>query len=1062
MSLPTPDPAALLYELEQRARDQAQPSGPKVWGPQIEQHTFWPVYGLARFWEPAAPGAPEVDYPQHLADVLAGLHAPGRTFRSFVAGTPEGVALYYGLELEPGAAADPLPALLRGVFPGIELGAPVQHIARPLDRRGLFNAAGMMTGIPTLKLNPDPQRGRGVALQIERLLRGLAGATWGYLVVAAAVPGPATRGLARRVQEQIGAVSPLVKQQVSTQSAHKEQVGAGVGTVSTSAESMDSTAQRCLELLQRNAQRMDEAQASGLWQTTVYCFGSDAATRDRAAALLRAIFAGAESLPEPVRTFARMTDNSLPDRDAEFATLLTGREAAALCQLPREEFPGYALRDFARFDSDLPRPRPQDGVALGRVLDGGSPSGHEYTLERRDLTKHGLIAGVTGSGKTTTVFSLLDQVYDGGKGVPFLVIEPAKAEYRGLMQAAGRFPGLRVFTLGDERHAPFRLNPFAFAIGDAQHRIHVQTHIDHLKAVFNAAFVLYAPMPYVLESCLHEVYTDKGWDLATSTNNRLPLPQHGQEALWPVFPTLTDLYRKVDEVVDRLGYEARIEMDVKAGLKARIGSLRLGGKGFMLDTQRSFPMRDLLAHPTVLEMAPVGNEDEKAFLLGLLLTALYEHHIVQAQMGAQTGAGLAHLTVLEEAHRLLKNVSTQQDTESANTRGQAVETFTNMLSEIRSYGEGVIIAEQIPTKLAPDAIKNTNLKVVHRLLAGDDRAVLAATMNMDEAQSRFLTTLRAGQAAVFAEGADHPYLVAMEDFKARLAGRVADADVRAAMAAVCAGPVYDPVPDFGAHFPAALVQALAQQGIGLPAVRNRAVQVLEHPDFGGSFDRYVLAIVEQPQQGVRGFAWLRRLARQLWVDEAALRPVLLYAVLAAVEDHAMRRGQQYRWAYHRVGNAYAPLRRALAQVARDFPYAAPDAQVPALLDQLWAAVEADLRAFQAAYAKLTEAHAPYAGCSVCATRCRYRFEAAHAAARPDLREEFEHVFAATGAAAPQALWPRLAEHCRAGAFQVVGLAKTDVPPDAVLCYALHAAREQRLSAATESTMLAALKKLVKP
>jgi DNA helicase HerA-like ATPase len=109
-------------------------------------------------------------------------------------------------------------------------------------------------------------------------------------------------------------------------------------------------------------------------------------------------------------------------------------------------------------------------------------------------------------------------------------------------------------------------------------------------------------------------------------------------------------------------------------------------------------------------------------------------------------------TVFEEAHRLLKNVNTEVGTEDANTKGQAVETFTNMLAEIRAYGQGALIAEQIPTKLTPDAIKNTNLKIMHRIVAEDDRDVMGGAMNITEAQKRQVTALRSGQAVVYAEG----------------------------------------------------------------------------------------------------------------------------------------------------------------------------------------------------------------------------------------------------------------------------------------------------------------------
>jgi hypothetical protein len=1062
-SQPTaPDPRTLLQTLEQRARDHAQPSGPPVWGPHVEQPDYWQVQGLARFWEAAADKreTEPVDYAQHMCDLLTGLHSPGCTLRYLVTGAPEGVGVYLSLGQEPAGAGAMLPAALAGLFPGIEVSnAPIAGLGKRLFQRGVFGAAGMLTGIPTLKLRARPQEGRGVTQQVERLLRGLAGQTWAYLVVATAVPQANTLTLAYQGLDVITQVSGLVQQQVSYQSAAKEIVNNQLQTTATvSKDQTDYTAKYCLELLQKNLERLQVGKAEGMWETTVYFFGANDGVRNQVGALLRAVFSGPDSTPEAVRVHARQTDAQQPDQDHNFTTLLNSREAAALVQLPREEFPGYALHDYAQFDTDLPQPRPTDAIALGAVLLGGSPTQQPYTIERRDLTKHGLIVGVTGAGKTTTVFSLLDQVYQAGKGAPFLVIEPAKTEYRTLLNAPGRFPNLRIYTLGDERYAPFRLNPFAFAIGDAQHRIHVQTHIDHLKAVFNAAFVLYAPMPYVLETCLHEVYEDKGWDLATSTNQRLPLPQQGQEAKWPVFPTLTDLHEKVEEVVDRLGYEERIEMDVKAGLKARIGSLRLGGKGFMLDCQQSIAMDELLASPTVLEMASIGNEDEKAFILGLLLTALYEHHIVKSQMAANAAPGLVHLTVLEEAHRLLKNVSTQVDTESANMRGQAVETFTNMLSEIRAYGEGVLIAEQIPTKLAPDAIKNTNLKIVHRLLAADDREALAATMNMDESQSRYLTTLRAGRAVVYAEGADHPYLVAMEDFKARLgAARVTDAAVQKAMTGVTVGPVYEPTPEFSMHFPATLAQALARQGIALSSIRNRALRILEHPDFQISFDRYVLGIVEKPAQAAHGFGWLRRLASQLWVDEAALRPTLLYAVLVAVEQHAVRRGRQYQWPYHRIGNTYAPLRRALAHVVREYPFQAPAAQAQQVLDLVQAAIETDLVTFQAAYRKLTTIHAPHAACHLCQTHCRYRFEATAATRRRELREGFEQVLTIPN---DRQMWGELVEHCRGGAFQVVGIGKDELPADAIICYALHMTIELDLSLRARDKIMTNLSSLL--
>ncbi len=234
-----------------------------------------------------------------------------------------------------------------------------------------------------------------------------------------------------------------------------------------------------------------------------------------------------------------------------------------------------------------------------------------------------------------------------------------------------------VYTLGEERVAPFRLNPFEFLSG-----VPVQTHLDQLKSVFVASFVMYAPMPYVLERCLQEIYTDRGWDLRTSTNFRLRgVRTSGRRIAHPdCFPTLADLYLKVDEVVPRLGYDKRIADDVSAALKTRIRSLRLGAKGAMLDVRESVPLEDLLKRPVLFELYRIGDDEEKAFLMGLLLMRLY-----QACEVAGPHPSLKHVTVVEEAHRLLRASSGNlSDPEQGNTMAKSVETFTNLLSEIRA------------------------------------------------------------------------------------------------------------------------------------------------------------------------------------------------------------------------------------------------------------------------------------------------------------------------------------------------------------------------------------------
>ena len=123
----------------------------------------------------------------------------------------------------------------------------------------------------------------------------------------------------------------------------------------------------------------------------------------------------------------------------------------------------------------------------------------------------------------------------------------------------------------------------------------------------------------------------------------------------------------------------------------------------MLDTAKSIPIRELLGQPVVFELEDIGDDDIKAFVIGILLVQLYEYR--KAAGGSHQLLGVL---VVEEAHRLLKNVPSG---EGNNSRAKAVEFFCNMLAEIRSYGQGILIADQVPTKLASDTIKNTNLSL---------------------------------------------------------------------------------------------------------------------------------------------------------------------------------------------------------------------------------------------------------------------------------------------------------------------------------------------------------------
>lgn len=366
-----------------------------------------------------------------------------------------------------------------------------------------------------------------------------------------------------------------------------------------------------------------------------------------------------------------------------------------------------------------------DELELGTYVNGG-----KATINRQALNRHGLIVGFTGSGKTNTCFYLLEQLWQEHR-IPFLVIEPAKTEYRGLMQQQG-YKDLLVFTLGDEATAPFRLNPFELLPG-----IRVEAHISALKTCFNAALPQFGILPSIIEESLVQIYEEKDWYLTDRAGEK-------EQRL---FPTMQDMYRTVIRVAERRGYAGEVHDNIRAAVGGRLGSLLSGSKGLMFNCQRSIPLTMLLQRPTVLELDALSDK-EKALTMMFLLTQLREYCKINRPDGQ-----LQHVTLIEEAHRILAETPSLAGSEvAADTEAEAVRYFSGALAEIRAYGEGFLIAEQSPGKLAADAIRNTNLKLSHMLMDAQDREVIAGSMIMNDEQKRFLGKLPVGRAALFMTG----------------------------------------------------------------------------------------------------------------------------------------------------------------------------------------------------------------------------------------------------------------------------------------------------------------------
>lgn len=454
---------------------------------------------------------------------------------------------------------------------------------------------------------------------------------------------------------------------------------------------------------------------------------------------------------------------------------------AALARPPARELPGIQTVTANRFDvssdgsSDAGPDALEaagDGFLLGDVLDESLTGSGPLYVSRATLNRHTFVCGATGSGKSQTVRSLLTELSTHRRPIPWLAVEPAKAEYARMAgrlaphRAAGAEPAtgegdpgatgpspfsrVTVIRPGDVDVAPASLNPLEPEPGFA-----LQSHVDLVRALFLAAFEGHEPFPQVLARALTQCYTAAGWDLVTGE----PRPANKPKFLLDEpdvpraaqYPTLADLQSTAQRVVETIGYGREVTADVRGFVDVRIGSLREGTPGRFFQGGHPLDVAELLAGNVVLELETITNDQDKAFLIGAVLIRIVEHLRVHHSGG---GVPLRHVLVVEEAHRLLKNVE-------SGPAAAAVELFASLLAEIRAYGEGVVIVEQIPSKILPDVIKNSALKVMHRLPAEDDRRSVGATMNLQPEQSESVVALRPGRAAVAADGMDRPVLTAV-------------------------------------------------------------------------------------------------------------------------------------------------------------------------------------------------------------------------------------------------------------------------------------------------------------
>lgn len=589
----------------------------------------------------------------------------------------------------------------------------------------------------------------------------------------------------------VGLLSSFVPQKSTSHGGSKS-----LGLSKQDSENLSKTiinkhAEASVEKINRQIRRFEEGRACGMWNVGVYLFG-DKADVTNAAYQLKAIVTGKSTELEPIRIHDitdLLVDNnpfktinspqiviansknikfedSINKHNAELKTILTTKELTGYINFPLKPVPGLIVKDVFP-DCSLYEPIYDSSIEImkmGHIVRDGVVTKLECNIPIDRLTSHTLVSGINGSGKTNSILCILESLKSQQK--PFLVIEPAKTEYidwalkyneelkrdqsngKRLEEKSIRIfmPGRsnykrtyngQEFSITFDKNACLKLNPFE-VIDLGEDSMNVLSHIDRVKSIFASAFPMQDILPVVLETALFYIYEHKGWFESKDTQKKS-------------FPYMSYLLGCIDAVVDSLGYEEKNTMTIKAALKTRISSLVRGWKGELLDniSMSGISWKELFSSPCVINLSAVGDDSDKSFIMSLLMQYLYEYREAEASLsGYEYSNHIRHLVVIEEAHRIMSYCT---NVDSPQYRSSAM--FSTMLSEVRAFGQGLMVVDQVPTRLVPDAIKNTSLKIIHRLVSEDDINALSSASGLKQDRSSMISSLPVGEAIIL--GADN-------------------------------------------------------------------------------------------------------------------------------------------------------------------------------------------------------------------------------------------------------------------------------------------------------------------
>ena len=595
--------------------------------------------------------------------------------------------------------------------------------------------------------------------------------------VSRALAKTASRALSQTVGQTLGSSSGVnLGSNIGANFARASNVTATVGKNEGITQSFTNhNISHALKVLEEQMKRFEKGTAMGMWEFAAYVLSEDQNIANNVAHTYLALTQGEDSFmsqssvnlwrgdlgensgdAEEIVAYLRELRHPLfglnPNlllADPTFSVYpsivtstvpLTGQELAFSLNFPRKSIPGLPILECAEFGRNIAKFDEEDVtdkmLHLGDIFHMYHKEDVPVNLNQNSLASHVFVTGSTGSGKSNTIYQLLKE---GRKNsLKFLVVEPAKGEYKHVF---GNYDDVSVYGTNPQLTPLLRLNPFSFP-----KEIHILEHLDRLVEIFNVCWPMYAAMPAVLKKAVEQSYQDCGWDLLESSN------PYGR-----LYPNFNDIADNIKTIIDSSEYDDENKGAYKGALLTRIESLTNGINGLIFSNDE-LANEHLFDTNVIVDLSRVGSTETKSLLMGILVLKLQEYRMTNGDMNAE----LKHITVLEEAHNLLKRTSTEQMSESANLLGKSVEMLANAIAEMRTYGEGFIIADQAPGLMDLSVIRNTNTKIIMRLPDFSDRELVGKSANLNDDQIIELAKLPKGVAAVYQNEWIQPVLCKVE------------------------------------------------------------------------------------------------------------------------------------------------------------------------------------------------------------------------------------------------------------------------------------------------------------